>query len=290
MKNKFLIILTSIIMIFSFCSCSNKQANFDKNSDIAMVSREDGSGTKTTFSEKFDLIKKENGTKTDLTTKEADVVNKTDVVINHIKSDIYSIGYISVGSLNNQIKAVKIDNVYPTKENIQQKKYKAARNFNLVIKKGKQLDKNSEDFFKFILSKQGKNVVEKTGFFSIQQNPKNYTSSNLKGKIVVIGSSSVSPVIEKLKEAYEILNPNMKIELQQNDSTTGIKSLQSGICDIAMSSRQLNEDELSTLKPVPIAIDAIAIIVNQKNPVTNLDSTMISKIYKGQQVKWDFLE
>lgn len=253
---------------------------------ITVVSREDGSGTRGAFIELFGVEEKNDaGEKVDMTTEDAEITNSTSVMMTTVSGNTEAIGYISLGSLNDTVKAVRIDGVEATVDNIKSGDYKIARPFNIATKEG--LSDVAADFIKFIMSEQGQAVVEENGYIS-QGNEGAYTASGLSGKIVVGGSSSVTPVMEKLKEAYVALNPDVTIEVQQSDSTTGMTSAIEGVCDIGMASRDLKDSELEKgLTGTVIAMDGIAVIVNNDSPIEELSSETVRKIYTGETVNWE---
>lgn len=253
---------------------------------ITVVSREDGSGTRGAFIELFGIeVKNDAGEKVDMTTEDAEITNSTSVMMTTIAGNKGAIGYVSLGSLNDTIKAVKIDSAEATVDNIKSNTYKIARPFNIATKEG--LSDVAQDFIDYIMSEEGQKVVEASHYISQGSNGA-YTSGNLTGKIVVAGSSSVTPVMEKLKEAYVVLNPNVIIEVQQSDSTTGMTSAIEGVCDIGMASRELKDSELSAgLTPMVIAMDGIAIIVNKDSAVNELTSDNVKAIFTGEATEWE---
>ena len=195
-----------------------------------------------------------------------------------------AIGYVSLGSLNDTVKAVEIDGAEASVDAIKAGEYKVARPFNIAVKDG--LSDAASDFIKFIMSEDGQKVVEDNGYIS-QGNEGAYTASGLKGKVVVAGSSSVTPVMEKLKEAYAAVNPDVEIEVQQSDSTTGMTSAIEGVCDIGMASRDLKDSELEAgLTPTVIAMDGIAVVVNNESPVSELTSENVKDIFTGEITDW----
>ena len=263
-----------------FTGCNGGGGN-----EIVVVSREEGSGTRGAFIELFGIEEKdENGNKVDNTTDEAIVVNSTSVVMTTVAGNRNSIGYISLGSLNNTVKAVSVDRAEPTVENIKNNTYKIFRPF--IVTTRDDPSELTRDFINFILSGDGQKVVEDNGYIAASENGP-YSGMKPSGKIVVAGSSSVTPVMEKLKEAYLKLNPNAEIEIQMSDSTTGINSVIEGTCDIGMASRQLKDSELEVVKPTVIAMDGLAVIVNNENMVSNLTSGQVKGIFKGEITSWD---
>lgn len=252
---------------------------------INVVSREEGSGTRGAFIELFGVeVKNNSGGKKDMTTKEAIVANQTSVVMTNIARDKYAIGYISLGSLNDTVKAVRINGVTASAENVKNGSYSIARPFNIATK-GKPTGL-AKDFIDFILSSDGQAIAAKS-YIPINSNAGAFTGNRPSGKIVVAGSSSVTPVMEKLKEAYIKINPNAVIEIQESDSTAGMTAAIDGTCDIGMASRALKESELSRLTPTKIAIDGIAVIVNRVNPLTTLTNEQVQSIYMGKTEKWN---
>ena len=258
--------------------------DFDTSKEISVNSREDGSGTRGAFIELFGVEEKAaDGTKVDNTTVEANITNSTAVMMTSVAGDPYAIGYISLGSLNDTVKAAKIDGAEATTENVANGSYKVARPFNIVTKDG--LSDVAKDFVDYIMSAEGQDIIEQNGYIKIDQNAAAYAGSKPEGKIVVAGSSSVSPVMEKLKEAYLAVNTNADIEIQTSDSTTGIRSTQEGICDIGMASRDLKDTETG-VTATTIAQDGIAVIVNNENPVENLTSDQVKSIFTGETTVW----
>uniref|UniRef100_UPI004027578B substrate-binding domain-containing protein n=1 Tax=Eubacterium sp. TaxID=142586 RepID=UPI004027578B len=254
-------------------------------SKINVMTREDGSGTRSAFIELFGIEEKdENGEKIDNTIVTAETTNSTSVMMTSVAGDPSAIGYISLGSLNDTVKALQIDGVDATVENIKNSTYKASRPFNIAVKDG--ISETAQDFINFIMSDEGQKVVEDNGYISSSSNGA-YSGSAPAGTVNIAGSSSVTPVMEKLKEAYEAVNPNAEIVIQQSDSTTGITSVIDGVFDIAMASRELKDSELEAgLKSTTIAIDGIAVIVNLENPTNNLTSEDIKAIYTGEKTEW----
>lgn len=258
--------------------------DFDTSKEISVNSREDGSGTRGAFIELFGVEEKAaDGTKVDNTTVEANITNSTSVMMTSVAGDPYAIGYISLGSLNDTVKAVKIDGAEATTDNVSNGTYKVARPFNIVTKDG--LSDVAKDFVDYIMSAEGQDIIEQNGYIKIDQNAAAYAGSKPEGKIVVAGSSSVSPVMEKLKEAYLAVNTNADIEIQTSDSTTGVTSTQEGICDIGMASRDLKDTETG-VTATTIAQDGIAVIVNNENPVENLTSDQVKSIFTGETTVW----
>lgn len=260
---------------------------FSAKEDITIVLREDGSGTRGAFVELFGIEEKdESGEKVDRTTTDAQTTNNTSVMMTTVSGDMYAIGYISLGSLNNTVKAVKIDGVEPTVDNVKNETYKIARPFNIAYKED-ALSDAAKDFINYIMSSEGQQIITDNGYISID-GAQPYSGNNTGGKIVIAGSSSVSPVMEKLAEAYKKINADADIEIQTNDSTTGMTSAADGVCDIGMASRELKDNELeSGLTPLVIAMDGIAVIVNNDNPASDISSDEIKSIYIGEIGNWE---
>lgn len=228
--------------------------------------------------------KNESGEKIDNTTEKSINTNSTSVMLTTVAGDLYSIGYISLGSLNSTVKAVEVDGIAPSVEAIKNDSYKISRPFNIITKG--DLSDSAQNFVDFILSSDGQEIVKNNSYIPISDLPV-YTKKAVRGKIRVEGSSSVTPVMEKLKEAYIKINPDVTIEIQQNDSSTGITSTIDGTCDIGMASRDLKESEISKgVTSTVIAMDGIAVIVNNNSPVSNLTSQQIKDIYTGNITTW----
>lgn len=261
-------------------------SDWDSSMDITIVSREDGSGTRGAFVELFGIEEKVEGEKVDMTTQEAQITNSTSVMMTTVAGDDYAIGYVSLGSLNDSVKALKIDGAEATAENIKSGTYKVSRPFNIATKEGAD-NEVAEDFINFILSEEGQKVVADNGYISLDD-AKPYEGSAPEGKAVVGGSSSIAPVMEKLIEAYKAVNDKAQIELQSTDSTTGMTSAIDGSYDIGMASRELKDTETSEgLASQVIATDGIAVIVNKNNVTDELSSDQVKTIYTGDALTWD---
>lgn len=255
---------------------------------IDVISREDGSGTRGAFIELFGVEQKDaSGEKVDYTTDDAEITNSTEVMITSVAGDKQAIGYISLGSLSDSVKALKIDGAAATVDDIKDGTYKIARPFNIVTTR--EVSDVAQDFINFIFSEEGQKVVEDNGYIS-QGNQGAYTASGKNGKITVAGSSSVTPVMEKLAEAYKALNSEVTVEVQQSDSTTGVTSALEGVCDIGMASRELKEEETAKgAQGQVIAMDGIAVVVNNENLVDDLSSEQVKDIYVGDTTDWSEL-
>ena len=281
------VILTLAALSTSIIGCGNDNVESKK---ITVISREEGSGTRGAFVEIIGIEKKdESGEKVDRTTARAETTSSTAVMITTVQSNDSAIGYISLGSLDTKkVKALKVDNVEATVENIKSGKYTVSRPFNIVTPK--EVNDEAKDFIKFILSKEGQKIVENQGYIAVDTDT-SYEKSDISGKIVVGGSSSVSPVMEKLIEGYKEINTNMNIELQTNDSSTGVSATAEGSLDIGMASRALKDSEKQKgLEETEIAVDGIAVIINKDNEVEGLTKEQIMKIYIGDVTKWSELD
>jgi len=283
-----MLLLATALSLFTGCANSGSPStpalSFDTSKAISVVSREDGSGTRGAFIELFGIeVKGDDGSKKDMTTKEAVIVSQTSVMMTNVAGDKYAIGYISLGSLGDTVKAVQIEGVDATAENVKNGTYSIARPFNIATK-GEPTGL-AKDFIDFILSADGGAVISKS-YIAVPDNAPAYAGDKPSGKIVVAGSSSVTPIMEKLKEAYLLINPNATIEIQESDSSAGMTAAIDGTCDIGMASRELKESEAQQLTPTQIAIDGIAVIVHNDNPITNLTKEQVKLIYTGETLKW----
>ena len=257
-----------------------------KSQTITVVSREDGSGTRGAFIELFGIEEKDaSGKKVDNTTDDATITNSTEVMMTTVAGDEAAIGYTSLGALNSSIKALKVDGAEATAANVKSGTYKISRPFNIATKG--TVSEVTQDFINYILSEDGQKIVESNGYIS-QGNSGVFTSNGASGKIVVAGSSSVTPVMQKLLEAYQKVNTGAKIELQENDSTTGMTAAIDGTCDIGMASRELKDSEKSAgLTNQVIALDGIAVIVNNKSSASNITSEQVKAIFTGETTDWN---
>ena len=255
---------------------------------INVISREDGYGTRGAFIELFGIQEEKDGEKIDMTTVDASITNSTSVMMTTVAGDENAIGYISLGSLNDTVKAVKIDGAEATAENVANDTYKVSRPFNIVT--GEKVSEAAQDFVNYIMSEEGQQIVEDNGYIKADAEAKPYEAADVEGKVVVAGSSSISPVMEKLKEAYEAVNKNVTVEVQQSDSTTGVTSAAEGICDIGMASRELKDEETEmNLTATVIAKDGIAVVVNNENEVEDLTSDQVKAIFTGETTEWEDL-
>ena len=261
-------------------------ADFDDSSEISVVSREDGSGTRGAFIELFGVEEKDaNGDKIDNTTEEAIISNSTEIVMTTVAGDDYAIGYCSLGSLNDTVKAVSIDGVAASVDAINDGSYTIARPFNIAT--NGEVSDVAQDFINYIMSADGQAVIEDNGYIKASDAAA-FESNGASGKIVVAGSSSVTPVMEKLQEAYLAINTSAEIEIQESDSTTGMTATMDGTCDIGMASRDLKDSETGAgLTATTIARDGIVVIVNNNNPTENLTKDQVNSIFRGDVTTWD---
>ena len=267
------------------CGGSSSDTAGADDAEITVVSREDRSGTRGAFVELFGVQDEDDkGEKTDMTTEDATITSSTEVVMTTVAGNKNAIGYCSLGSLNDTVKAVKIDGVEATVDNINNGKYAISRPFNIAT--NGTPSEVTQDFINYILSEDGQKIVEENGYIKASDAGV-FKSNGAKGKIVVAGSSSVSPVMEKLMEAYKKVNTGADVELQESDSTTGMKNAIAKTCDIGMASRDLKDSETSAgLKAMVIAKDGIAVVINKENSIDNLTKDQVNNIYRGKITTW----
>lgn len=278
-------IATVAMILAATTSAFAASKKWNAKKPISVISREDGSGTRGAFIELFGIEKKDaSGKKVDYTTDEASITNSTAVMMTTVSKDSYAIGYISLGSLNSSVKALKVDGADATVANIKNGSYKIARPFNIAVKDG--LSDVAQDFLNYVLSDKGQAIIEANKYIKVTGG--SFSSSKASGKVVVSGSSSVSPVMEKLIEAYKSENPNAKVELQTSDSTTGVTNAINGTCDIGIASRALKTSEISKgVKEITIAMDGIAVVVNNENPLNDISKAQVEQIFTGKVTKWN---
>lgn len=277
-----LLLLVAILTITTLTSCGATE--FSETNNINVVTREEGSGTRDAFVELTGvLVKNDDGTKKDNTTTSATTINSTEAVLTNITDDLHAIGYVSLGSLRESVKALKIDGVVCNAQNIKNSTYSISRPF--IIATDGDISDVAEDFINYILSQDGQNIVEEEGYVSISDTTDAYNGEKTSGKITIAGSSSVSPLMEKLKEAYVEVNPNATIEIQTSDSSAGMTAVQEGTCEIGMASRELKESE-ADLESTVIAKDGIALIVNHSNTADDISLEDARKIYTGEIKTW----
>ena len=284
--------LFGVLAVSAFAGCGSASsssnagsdaAKFDTSKTISVVTREEGSGTRDAFTELTGVLVKDGDNKTDNTTTSAVTINSTEAVITNVKDNEAAIGYISLGSLNDTVKALKIGGVEATADNVKSGDYAVSRPFNIAYKG--ELGDVAQDFVDYIMSSDGQKVVSDNGYVTVSENAA-YSGKKPSGKISVAGSSSVSPVMEKLAEAYQKVNTNAKVEIQTSDSSAGMQSAMGGTCDIGMASRDLKDEEKSALKVETIAKDGIAVIVNNANTCDDLTLDQVKSIYTGETTVW----
>lgn len=260
-------------------------SGWDEAGKISVVSREDGSGTRGAFVELFGVEEEKDGEKVDMTTADANITNSTSVMMTQVAGNEYAIGYTSLGALNDTVKAVKIGGVDASAENVKNGSYEISRPFNIAVKEG--VSDAAKDFMGFIMSEEGQTIIEEEGYIPVEVEGA-YASTGASGKVTVGGSSSVAPVMEKLAEAYKKVNTNVNVEVQQSDSTTGMTSAMDGSYDIGMASRELKDSELEGgLTPTVIALDGIAVIVNNDNTTEDLTKDQVKAIFTGEVSTWE---
>lgn len=275
-KKKIVTVAMMIMCAVMMIGCGEK----DGDKEISVISREDGSGTRDAFTELLGILEDD----VDNTTVNAEITNSTSVMMTTVSGNTEAIGYVSLGSLNDSVKAIKVDGVEATTDNVSSGDYVVARPFNIVT--GSEVSENAQDFIDFIMSKEGQNIISEEGYISVDSDS-NYTASGLTGTVTLAGSTSVAPVMEKIAEKYMELNEGMTIEIQQSGSGAGITSTIEGVCDIGMSSRELKENEIAEgVAATKIAMDGIAVIVNVDNTVEDLTSEQIKDIFVGKTTKW----
>lgn len=283
-----LVVLSLGLTLMTGCSQGKGEDGQGSSSldTINVVSREDGSGTRGALIQIVGILEENSsGNKNDNTYEEAIIQNGTDAIMTTVSGDENSIGYISLGSLNDSVKALRIDDVEATGENLQNGSYEISRGFNIAHKEDSSSLAN--DFINFILSLEGQNIVAKEGYVEISRELKSYEGSSQEGHLVVGGSTSVSPLMEKLAEKYEELHPEVSIEIQSTGSSAGIQSVLEGSADIGMASRELKDSEKERLVHEAIAIDGIAVIINKENPIESISLDEVKAIYTGKITSWN---
>ena len=276
MKKILAVALSAIMALGVLTGCGSSSDN------ISVISREDGSGTRSAFTELMGVMVDD----VDNTTASAEISQSTSVVLTTVAGNTNAIGYVSLGSLNDTVKAVKVDGVEATVDNIKAGSYAVSRPFEVVT--NDNLTDLSKDFISYILSKQGQDIIAEEGYITIDDNAAEYeTKKEMSGKIVLAGSTSVSPVMQVIADAYMALYPDVTIEIQQTGSGAGITSTIEGACDIGMSSRALKDEELAEgISETTIAMDGIAVVVNNENTVEDLTSEQIRQIFTGEITSW----
>lgn len=273
-------VIASIAMMTMCVAMMTGCGENDGDKEICVISREDGSGTRDAFTELLGIMEDD----VDNTTINAEITNSTSVMMTTVAGNTEAIGYVSLGSLNDSVKVIKVDGVEATTDNVSSGEYAVARPFNIVT--GSELSENAQDFINFIMSKEGQRIISEEGYIPVGGDS-SYTASGLTGKVTLAGSTSVAPVMEKIAEKYMELNEGMTIEIQQSGSGAGITSTIEGVCDIGMSSRDLKDNEITEgVSATKIAMDGIAVIVNLDNAVEDLTSEQIKSIFVGETTQW----
>ena len=267
------------VILTALCACGKSSG-----STISVITREEGSGTRGAFVELLGIV---DGDGNDNIVKTAEATNSTSVMMTTVAGNKNAIGYVSLGSLSSDVKAIKVDGAEPTVATIEAGTYKVARPFNLVYNDDKLSDV-AADFVKFIMSSEGQAIVTKKGYISVKTSD-SYKSSGLTGTVVLDGSTSVGPLMDAIADEYKKLNPDVKVQIQQTGSSAGINSAIEGVCDIGMSSRELKSSESAKIKAHKMATDGIAVIVNNSNTVDGLTSEQIKSIFLGETTSWDGL-
>lgn len=286
-KSKLATMVLTVALAAGLTACGgNEEGGFQKDSEISVLTRESGSGTRGAFIELFGIEEKNaEGKKVDNTIASAEETNSTAVMITSVEGNTSAIGYISLGALKDSVKAVTVDGIKATIENVKNGSYEVARPFNVAV--AKDASDAAKEFISYVMSKEGQAIVTEKGYVSVSDNAESYKQNEgISGKIVIGGSSSVTPVIEKIVEAFEKVNKNITVELQQTDSTTGMTNAMEGTYDIGMASRELKDAEKEKLTCTTIAMDGVAVIVNKENELENITSEQVKEIYTGTITKW----
>ena len=300
MKKKILALLTASVMVLGVAACSSSTEETTTEGEtteetteeasgmtgaISVISREEGSGTRGAFVELMGVVDEDDN---DITTVNAEITNSTSVMLTTVAGNPAAIGYVSLGSLSDEVKAIKVDGVAATVEDTNNGPYTRARPFLVAYKDGSLTDV-AQDFLNYIMSDDGQAIINEEGYISVAEG-NTYTASGMSGRIVLAGSTSVSPVMEVLADAYKALNPDVTIEIQQTGSGAGITSAIEGVCDFGMSSRALTDEEAAELVNTQIATDGIAVVVNNENPVEDMTSDQIKGIYLGEITDWSEIQ
>lgn len=283
-------ILLGTTVVLAACGNGNSDGGDGGNGasgTINVISREDGSGTRGAFTEITGILEKDGDNETDTTSPDAVIQNSTEGVLSSVAGDVNSIGYISLGSLNDTVKAVKIDGIEPTSETVLSGDYKVSRPFNIAWKG--DLAALPADFVQFIHSKQGQEIAVDNGYVEAKLDGADYSASNQSGSISVVGSTSISPLMEKLAEAYKELNPDVQVDITANGSSAGMTAAIEGTADIGMASRELKDEEKAELNSDAIALDGIAVVVNKDNSVEDLTLDQVKEVFQGKTTDWEDL-
>lgn len=279
---------------------------------IGVVSREDGSGTRGAFVEIVGVVDEDDN---DMTTLDAVIQNSTNGVMQTVAGDVQAIGYISLGSLGDAVKGLAVDGVEVTSENVTNGSYPIARPFNVAWSKDTELSDVATDFLDFVYSAQGQTIVEEEGYVQVTRSAgeeaeevtqeetteaesteesseetvelPSYEAAGLEGTIEVVGSTSVSPIMEKLAEAYSELNEGVTINITSNGSSAGMEAAMNGTAELGMASRDLTDDEKGALNYDAVAIDGIAVIVHTENPLSDISLEHVKQIFLGEVTEWE---
>ena len=293
MKKKIFALLMSWVMMLSVAACSSgnseegeataegTEQTTEMSGPISVVARKEGSGTRGAFVELMGVVDEDDY---DITTLNAEITNSTSVMLTTVAGNPSAIGYVSLGSLSDDVKAVKVDGAEATPDNVKAGTYTVARPFLLAYKDG-SLSDVAQDFLSFIMSADGQKIITEEGYISVEEGEA-YTGSGMTGKIVLDGSTSICTVMESLAEAYKAINPEVAVEIQQTGSGAGITSAIEGVCDFGMASRALKDSEKAELVSTQIASDGIAVVVNNDNTLDDLTSDQIKNIYLGEITDW----
>lgn len=266
--------------VLAGCSAASGEKEKD-NASITVISREEGSGTRDAFVELMGIVDENDN---DITIQTAEITNSTSVMTSTVAGNKSAIGYVSLGSLSEEVKALQLDGVEPSTQTVKSGEYKLQRPFNIAYIDG-SLSDTAKDFVSYIMSTDGAKIIDGEGYISTDTQT-TYKASGKKGTVTLAGSTSVAPLMNVLADQYKALNPDVKIEIQESGSSAGIQSAIEGAVDIAMSSRDLKDDEAKTLQATQIALDGIAVIANKENSVTNITSQQVKQVYTGEITSW----
>ena len=266
--------------VLAGCSAASGEKEKD-NASITVISREEGSGTRDAFVELMGIVDENDN---DITIQTAEITNSTSVMTSTVAGNKSAIGYVSLGSLSEEVKALQLDGVEPSTQAVKSGEYKLQRPFNIAYING-SLSDTAKDFVSYIMSTDGAKIIDGEGYISTDTQT-TYKASGKKGTVTLAGSTSVAPLMNVLADQYKALNPDVKIEIQESGSSAGIQSAIEGAVDIAMSSRDLKDDEAKTLQATQIALDGIAVIANKENSVTNITSQQVKQVYTGEITSW----
>lgn len=284
-KQIFTSVLILVVLTTILTGCGKANREFTTDSEIVVISREDGSGTRSAFVELTGVLEKTESTLTDNTVPSAIIQNNTQAVLTGVAGDNTAIGYISLGSLNDTVTAMRIEGVAPSAKTIKDGSYKISRPFNIATMS--RVSEQAQNFIDYVLSTEGQNAIAQLGYVGAVENARPFAGVRGEGTVKIAGSSSVSPVIERLAEEYEKINPNVNVEVNTNDSSTGMNSTAEGIVDIGMASRELKESEIEKgLTGIAIAKDGIAVVINKENTVTDITLEQLKSIYTGEVTTW----